>query len=180
MDVFPSPQTPYETKGPLRRRELKYVIPGLVETMTNIVKTHLRLMVEKITKATTKNKWRGLAESLIARLYRTPLTALALAVNRRHYCLQTLFFFLNQICNECFKNQCASGRHININTWRQREYCSSVPTALRRHSDRLSLTHHVKLPYRILEKGRGKRERKSCRFNSYYGGRFSFPPYKVP
>ena len=54
MDVFPSPQTPYETKGPLRRRELKYVIPGLEETMTNIVKTHLRLMVEKITKAITK------------------------------------------------------------------------------------------------------------------------------
>ena len=47
MDVFPSPQTPYETKGPLRRRELKYVIPGLEETMTNIVKTHLRLMVEE-------------------------------------------------------------------------------------------------------------------------------------
>ena len=63
MDVFPSPQTPYDTKGPLRRRELKYVIPGSKETVTNIVKL--------LTKATTKQTCSGFAEPLMARLYMT-------------------------------------------------------------------------------------------------------------
>ena len=39
---------------------------------------------------------------------------------------------------------------------------------------------HVKFTYRILEEGRGKKKRKSCRFDSFYGWRFSPPLYKVP
>ena len=39
---------------------------------------------------------------------------------------------------------------------------------------------HVKFTYRILEEGRGKKKRKSDRFDSFYGWRFSLPLYKVP
>ena len=58
-----APNSLYDTKGPLRRRELKYVIPGSKETVTNIVKL--------LTKATTKQTCSGFAEPLMARLYMT-------------------------------------------------------------------------------------------------------------